>query len=474
MALPDTVATMAHDSMEVSTSVHASVQDAAENSTAVTPLSKMKGDAETAAGPAAAVPPTTSQHTPGGALQLHSDMLLVGGKPGLFHCNYCMRDISNTIRIKCAEVSTCPDWDLCVDCFGAGVELGKHKNDHPYRVVDNTHYPIFSPDWTATEELLLLSALEAHGMGNWGKVAELLNCKEKTEKACMEHYYDLYLHSYGSILPKQTLGGGETTALVSEEEYRMRPLDLARYPEAVHLIGAPPPPPDGTPYERPRAGREREGGKEGEGKTGKEKEGEGKEGGPSQANDAIPGYMPLRGDFDVEHDNEAELILAEMEILPDEDPAEKQLKLMVVDVFNRKLDEREKRKAFVKEYNLIDYKALQNKEKRKPKDERELIAKLRVFARYQTPQEHEQFVLGILEAKRLRKRIEQLQQYRRLGIRTQAEALAYENEKRRREQEQQMRKQRAEASYLYESAKPSTKDRSSRYKKRHRGESDMD
>jgi hypothetical protein len=109
MALPDTVATMAYDSMEVSTSVHASkgVQDAAENSTAVTPPSKMVGDAETAAGPAAAVPPTTSQHTPGGALQLHSDMLLVGGKPGLFHCNYCMRDISNTIRIKC----TSPGWE---------------------------------------------------------------------------------------------------------------------------------------------------------------------------------------------------------------------------------------------------------------------------------------------------------------------------------------------------------------------------
>jgi len=110
MALPDTVATMAHDSMEVSTSVHASVQDAAENSTAVTPLSKMKGDAETADGPAAAAP-ATSQHTPGGALQLHSDMLLVGGKPGLFHCNYCMRDISNTIRIKC----TSPGWETRCD-----------------------------------------------------------------------------------------------------------------------------------------------------------------------------------------------------------------------------------------------------------------------------------------------------------------------------------------------------------------------
>ena len=39
-------------------------------------------------------------------------------------------------------------------------------------------------------------------MGNWGKVSEILNAKEKTEKVCMEHYMDLYLHSYGSILPQ--------------------------------------------------------------------------------------------------------------------------------------------------------------------------------------------------------------------------------------------------------------------------------
>lgn len=43
-------------------------------------------------------------------------------------------------------------------------------------------------------------------MGNWGKVSELLNAKDKTEKACMEHYVDLYLHSFGSILPKVTSG----------------------------------------------------------------------------------------------------------------------------------------------------------------------------------------------------------------------------------------------------------------------------
>jgi transcriptional adapter 2-alpha len=59
-----------------------------------------------------------------------------------------------TVRIKCAE---CADWDLCADCFCAGVELGKHKNHHAYRIVDNTNFPIFQPDWTATDELLMLS-----------------------------------------------------------------------------------------------------------------------------------------------------------------------------------------------------------------------------------------------------------------------------------------------------------------------------
>ena len=51
--------------------------------------------------------------------------------------------------------------------------------------------------------------------------------------------------------------------------------------------------------------------------------------------DAIPGYMPLRNDFDVEHDNDAEHILADMELDPNDDPAEKELKLLVVDVYNR-------------------------------------------------------------------------------------------------------------------------------------------
>jgi len=83
----------------------------AEQAAAVAAAAKEKEDAGAraaareaaadAAAAAATAPPSAPAPVPGGSLQFHSDMLLVGGKPGLFHCNYCMRDISNTIRIKC-------------------------------------------------------------------------------------------------------------------------------------------------------------------------------------------------------------------------------------------------------------------------------------------------------------------------------------------------------------------------------------
>lgn len=54
-------------------------------------------------------------------------------------------------------------------------------------------------------------------MGNFGKVAEFLGTgtKEKGEKACMEHYTDLYMHSYGSLLPEHTILRDGKTVLTS-------------------------------------------------------------------------------------------------------------------------------------------------------------------------------------------------------------------------------------------------------------------
>lgn len=58
----------------------------------------------------------------------------------LYHCNYCNKDISGKIRIKCA---VCSDFDLCIECFSVGAEVKPHKSNHLYRVMVGTFQVIF-------------------------------------------------------------------------------------------------------------------------------------------------------------------------------------------------------------------------------------------------------------------------------------------------------------------------------------------
>ena len=52
-------------------------------------------------------------------------------------------------------------------------------------------------------------------------------------------------------------------------------------------------------------------------------------------------------------------MLAEMEFSPDDHPSERELKLQVIGIYNHKLDERNRRKEFVIERGLIDFKQQQ-------------------------------------------------------------------------------------------------------------------
>lgn len=84
---------------------------------------------------------------------------------GLYHCNYCQKDITGVVRIKCA---ICQDFDLCLDCFSVGVEIDPHKNHHAYRVMDSLAFPLFHPDWGVRK-------LAWHE-GTSAKLCELLAC----------------------------------------------------------------------------------------------------------------------------------------------------------------------------------------------------------------------------------------------------------------------------------------------------------
>jgi hypothetical protein len=145
----------------------------------------------------------------------------------------------------------------------------------------------------------------------------------------------------------------------------------------------------------------------------------------------LAGFMPRRGDFDVEWENDAETSLADMEFLRSDTVADKQLKLQVLEIYVQKLDAREKRKAFVLNRHLYDYRQYVHDEQRLPVDERDLIYRMRLFERFHTPDEHKKFIHDILHAKRLRKEIAKLQMYRRIGIRSLAEAEKYELDKNR-------------------------------------------
>lgn len=56
------------------------------------------------------------------------------------------------------------------------------------------------------------------------------------------------------------------------------------------------------------------------------------------------GYLPLRDDFEKEHDNTAETLISGMILGPEDDELEKSLKLAHIDMYSHRLRERERRK----------------------------------------------------------------------------------------------------------------------------------
>ncbi|KAE9045135.1 hypothetical protein PR003_g2629 [Phytophthora rubi] len=380
-------------------------------------------------------------------------------------CLNCQKDLARTIRITCAECAPQPPFELCVECFAVGTELGEHQKSHAYTVSDCLAFPIVhepqtadgastaavavgtnaaafptasadaaSAVWTADEELLLLEGIEMFGMGNWKDIAE--HVATKSDKKCEKHYLSAYL-GRKDLLPRFV---GEAIEESKDEEAADKEKQASTDERAAEMNAASDHVLRGPPGER---------------------------NGPSQ----LAGYMPLRGDFDVEYDNEAEVILADMEFSETDHPAERELKLKVIQIYNQKLEKRIERKKFVVERGLLDYKLHQHTERKRPKEERELLAQVRPFARFQSPEEHDNFVEGLIAAMRLKKQILLLQEYRKNGVRTLAEAELYDADKKKRELDQAIQKQRDSASYLYESGRTSSsgRDRANRWQNRDQG-----
>ncbi|KAI4296030.1 hypothetical protein L6164_036020 [Bauhinia variegata] len=395
------------------------------------------------------------------------------GKRALYHCNYCNKDITGKIRIKCAM---CPDFDLCIECFSVGAEVTPHKSNHPYRVMDNLSFPLICPDWNADDEILLLEGIEMYGLGNWTEVAEHVGTKSK--ESCIEHYRNVYLNSPFFPLPdmshvvgknrKELLamakGHGEDKKGISmgdlslKEESpfppsRVKVEDSHKGGSSSRLLSSLNPelescPSSGT-HAAAAANKKASNatrGKDGPGivkmedpqidrNFGAAKPNSSGNEGPSLVE--LSGYNAKRQEFDPEYDNDAEQLLAEMEFKDTDTEEERELKLRVLRIYSKRLDERKRRKDFILERNLL-YPNLFEKDL--TPEEKTLCRQYDIFMRFHSKEEHEDLLRTIISEHRTRRRIQELKEARAAGCRTAAEANRYLEQKRRREAEESARR----------------------------------
>ncbi len=68
------------------------------------------------------------------------------------------------------------------------------------------------------------------------------------------------------------------------------------------------------------------------------------------------------------------------------------------------------------ERGLLDFKRIQKDERKKTKEEREIINAMKIFARFNTPDEHEKLVNSLIKERTLREIIEQLKYFKSKGL----------------------------------------------------------
>lgn len=278
-----------------------------------------------------------------------------------FHCNYCKRDLSSAIRARCA---VCADYDLCLDCFSVGATLSPHKPDHDYRLIEVVSTPVYAEGWGADEEERLLEGLELYGVGNWEEVAKVIRTKNSAEAEA--HFRTTCLQAPTAPLPDIS----RILPAVPPTDQDGADADVdAKCLRVMHL---------------------------------------------HQVEEAC-GWMPLRGDFTYEWDQDAEEIIADMELLHEDSPEEAEMKLRVLQIYSAKLDERAFRKEFVVSRNLLDFKAAAAADKKRPREERDLSHRLRPFLRFHSDGDHRRLLADLAEDRALRHKVDKLRYARALG-----------------------------------------------------------
>lgn len=297
-------------------------------------------------------------------------------------------------------------------CFSKGDSSRDHDpKTHSFSVIEQHSIPIYTRDWGADEELLLLEGLEVYGLGSWSDVADHVG-GFRTKEEVREHYIQTYIESPKFPLPENA--DPKDLSLVEEiprEEFQAR--KKRRIEERKEAAKAAPP---ATPKQKPTASV------------------------PSCHE--VGGYMPGRLEFESEHENDAEEAVQSMQFEPGDGvnprtgelEPEMELKLLVMNIYNSRLTSRADRKKIIFEHELLEYRRNTNRDKKRTKEERDLHNKAKPFARMMNRQDFESFTVNLEYEHNLRQAIAQLQDWRQMRIGDLKTGEKYEQEKQIRAQ----------------------------------------
>uniref|UniRef100_A0A915HXM7 Uncharacterized protein n=1 Tax=Romanomermis culicivorax TaxID=13658 RepID=A0A915HXM7_ROMCU len=193
--------------------------------------------------------------------------------PGLaeYPCTNCTERLGS-VHIECA---VCEDIRLCLECFSCGAEFSRHERTHDYRV-KNTRGKIIFHDESCEKDLLyssdemaLLEAVERFNLGNWDDVAAHVANSMWSPKDLRDHYDRYYLHGKIAKATKLNLKPPLIKDHCSNDINDTCNKDIISKVNADDLT--------------------------------------------------MIAYMPNRDDFEKEYNNEAESVLANLGIIPDDD-----------------------------------------------------------------------------------------------------------------------------------------------------------
>lgn len=384
-------------------------------------------------------------------------------------CAYCDFEFDNSRYIHCTE---CPSFDLCLVCFSSGAEIGNHHKDHSYRIIHQNsnskiaHVFETTKPWSIAEETMLLDAVEQYGFGNWEDVANHVNSRTTAE--CQDHFVTFYIH------------GNVGAVCFPDDNSRSNYRPIA----------------DSTPPVR--SGRT-------SGANSETGSGNGGDNAGLTNGTAAPtvdlsaseqkdlGYMMFRGDFEREYDNEAESVISSLAINYDDEEMDILFKLSQVDRYRYRLSDREQRKVLAREFGLLSSatiftsstsggkpKSQQTKKTKSsssgsssPKDDKEIVEKLRVFARFLSFKDHKQYCDNLQREKDLRSQIKDLARYRRNGLTKTDEVDAFEDHKNKKERRADRNKKTSNSSSTNKRSTSSSLS-SSAVSKKNEGKTDID